>query len=326
MFDTLRELLQTNLNLETAVQNRLLLSLGVLFGLWLARLIVVHLANRRYADEPRLLYTWRKAADYTAVILGVFLIGRLWLEGIQSLATYLGLLSAGLAIALQDLVINLAGWAFVIWRRPFVVGDRIEIGAHAGDVIDVRLFQFSLLEIGKRIQAEQSTGRIIHVPNGQVFKDALVNYSQGLPFIWNEIPVMVTFESDWEKAKRLLETILAQHAPDVQDAIKRYQQRADKRFVISYRNVTPTIYTAVVSSGVLLTLRYMVDPRKRRSSEQAIWEDVLRAFGQHWDIDFAYETVREYLHFHERKQPPIHEAPTAVLKRPRPEPSPDTDT
>ena len=93
----------------------------------------------------------------------------IWLEGIRSFATYFGLLSAGLAVALKDPITNLIGWAFIIWRKSFEVGDRVEIGEYAGGVVDQRIFQFSLMEISNWVAADQSTERILHVPNGMVF-------------------------------------------------------------------------------------------------------------------------------------------------------------
>ncbi|MCA9971035.1 MAG: mechanosensitive ion channel family protein [Anaerolineales bacterium] len=309
MVEQLRQFLQTYLNLSVATQNRLFVSLVILLALWLIRLLAMRFLHQRFEGNPKAQYNWRKVVQYSTVILGIFLIGRVWLEGIQSLATYLGLLSAGIAIALQDLLINLAGWGYIVWQRPFKVGDRIEIGDSAGDVIDVSLLEFTLLEIGNRIDADQSTGRLIHIPNGLVFKEPLVNAHQGIPFIWHEIPVLVTFESDWEKAKRLLLSIIRHYAPDPTAAIDAYRQRADKRFVISYANVKPTVYTSVASSGVLLTVRYLVDPRKQRSSEQTIWEAILKAFAPHWDIDFAYDTTREYIHWREGKRPPQPDKP-----------------
>jgi small-conductance mechanosensitive channel len=313
--EAISELLRTYLNLDLSpeLQANIIGSLLILIILWIARWLVLRVVHRRFQKDTRVLYSWRKAIEYITVVLGIVLIGRLWLEGIGTLVTYLGLVSAGIAIALQDLIVSLAGWLFIIWRRPFVVGDRIQIGQHRGDVIDIRLFEFSLLEIGDRIDADQSTGRIIHIPNGKVFSEVLANTHQGFPFIWNEIPVMVTFESDWEKAKAILTNVINDLAPDVREPISRYRRRTGQRFVISYGNVTPTVYTKVVESGVLLTLRYMIDPRKMRDSEQEIWETILRAFGLHWDIDFAYPTQREYLHFEERKRPVDPQtAPTVV--------------
>lgn len=301
-----------NIDLTNPFQRNLLYSLLILIALGLTRWLVMRFIHRRYAENARTLYNLRKTVEYASAVLGVLLIGRLWLEGIGTLVTYLGLLSAGIAIALQDLIVALAGWMFIVWRRPFVVGDRIEIDGQMGDVIDIRLFSFSMLEIGRRINAEQSTGRIIHIPNGKIFSEVLTNMHQGFPFIWNEIPVMVTFESDWEKAKAILVNIINDLAPDVTEAVRK-ARRSGQRFIISYNNVSPTVYTSVADSGVVLTLRYMVDPRQRRGSEQDIWEATLRAFKHHWDIDFAYPTQREYLHFEEGKKPPDPQEMTTVV-------------
>ena len=301
MMETIRDVLQRYLNLHPEMQARLLSTLLIILALILLRLLLLPIINRRFRQDMRALYSWLKGTEYFIVILGIFLVGRLWLEGVQSLATYLGLVSAGVAIALQDLIVNLAGWGFIIWRRPFSVGDRIEINGRAGDVIDVRIFSFSLLEIGTRIDAEQSTGRVVHVPNGVVFREATANFSQGLPYIWNEIPVLVTFESDWEKAKTIVTGIVNQYAPEVSEEANAYSHKAGKRFVISYGNVAPAVYTKAEGSGVLLTMRYLVNPRQRRNSEQQIWEAILRAFAQHENIDFAYETVREFNNWRESK-------------------------
>src|SRR5438034_7967261 len=127
--------LQSRLGLSPELQVKLLVTLLTVFGLWLLHWIVLSLVYRRVRD-PWSRYRWRKSITYVALGLGVILVGRTWFVGIQALATFLGLLTAGLAIALKDPVTNLAGWIFIVWRRPFEVSDRVEIGGHKGDVID----------------------------------------------------------------------------------------------------------------------------------------------------------------------------------------------
>ena len=212
----------------------------------------------------------------------------------KSLSTYLGLLSAGLAIALKDPLVNLAGWAFIIWQRPIEVGDRIQVGEYRGDVIDQRIFMFTLMEIGNWVDAEQSTGRIIHIPNGKVFNDALANYSKGFQYIWNEIPVLITFESNWKKAKSILTKIIDKHAQSLSETARQKVRRAARKFMIFYTTLTPTVYTCVKDCGIMLTMRYLCEPRQRRTNDQAIWEDVLEEFAKCDDIDFAYPTQRFY--------------------------------
>jgi small-conductance mechanosensitive channel len=315
LLTAVRDLLQQYLNLNVGVDllGRVIQTLLILLILWLLRWLGFRLVNRQFRQNTRLLYNWRKVVQYVTVIVGIILIGRIWLAGVDTLVTYLGLVSAGIAIALQDPITSLAGWLYIVWRRPFVVGDRVEIDGIMGDVIDVRVFSFNLLEVGRRIDAEQSTGRIIHFPNSVVFKQPIVNTHQGYPYIWNEIPVMVTFESDWEKAKTILTNIINDLAPDVKEGIRRYEKQSD-RFIISYDNIAPIIYTKVANSGVVLTVRYLLDPRRKRSSEHEIWEAILRAFRVHQDIDFAYPTHREFSYSQEGKKPLSDDAPTVVAR------------
>jgi len=244
--------------------------------------------------DVQVQYRIRKTVAYITYPLAFLIIGRIWFAGIQAVSTYLGLLSAGLAIALQTPLVNLAGWAFILWRQPFKVGDRIELGTDRGDVIDQRIFMFSLMEIGNWVDADQSTGRVIHLPNGKIFTDVMANYSQGFQYIWNEIPVLVTFESDWRKAKELLDEIALRHGASLTDSAARKLRETANKFMIFYNKLTPKVYTTVKDSGVMLTIRYLCEPRKRRGSEQEIWEDILDAFAAHDNIDFAYPTQRFY--------------------------------
>jgi small-conductance mechanosensitive channel len=88
------------------------------------------------------------------------------------------------------------------------VDDRIEVDGVIGDVIDIRVFRTTVLEIGNWVDADQSTGRIVHVPNGKVFQDHIFNATEGFGYLWHEIPLHVTFESDWRRAEALMQAAL----------------------------------------------------------------------------------------------------------------------
>lgn len=257
-------------------------------------------------------YRWCKATLYAATIVGLLIVGRIWVAGIGTVATFLGLLGAGLTIALRDVVANIAGWIYIVWRRPFDVGDRIQIGPHAGDVIDLGVFQLTLNEIGHWVHADQSTGRIIHVPNGRVLTEPLANYNQGFAFLWHEIPVLVSFESNWRKAKEILTRIAAKHAEHLTPQAERKLLEVSRKYLIAYTKVTPIVYTRVGEDGVLLTIRYLVEPRRRRGTEHAIWEEILDEFARMPDVDFGYITRRGFNATIEAKpalRPPLN--PTA---------------
>src|SRR3989442_506983 len=133
----------------------LLVSVLAIAGLWLLQKIVLAVVYHRVTD-PYTRYRWRKATTYIFIVVGVLVVGRQWLEGFKALATFLGLVSAGIAIALKDPLTNLAGWAFIVSRPPVDVGGRIAIRGPKGDVVDHRPFQVTLNEIGAWVGADQS--------------------------------------------------------------------------------------------------------------------------------------------------------------------------
>lgn len=285
--------LRNALSSSNDLEARAVATIAVILLFLFLRYVALRIVYRR-VDDTKALYQWRKTLTYTAFLLGLLAVARIWIRGFDSVSTFLGLLTAGLAIALRDPIVNLAGWLFIIWRRPFDVGDRIQIGDHRGDVIDVRIFQFTLMEIGNWVDADQSTGRVIHIPNGKVFQETQANYSKGFQHIWNEIPVMVTFESDWKKAKQILTEIATKDAERLSKAAEEKVRIAARKFMIFYTHLSPVVYTSIADSGVLLTVRYLCEPRKRRATEEQIAEDILERFGECDDIDFAYPTYRLY--------------------------------
>jgi small-conductance mechanosensitive channel len=281
------------LGLDAGTVTRLMWTVAVVAFLWLVRIVVLRIAWR-HTDDPRFRYAWRKAVSYITAIIGILIVGRIWVSGFKSVATFAGLLSAGIAISLKDVFVNLAGWFFILWRRPFVVGDRVEVAGHRGDVVDLRVFQFTLMEVGNWVDADQSTGRMLHIPNGLVLTDPVANYGQGFDYIWNEIPVLITFESNWKKAKAILQAIAEKRSEDPKEKAAAEVREASKKYMIFYSALTPTVYTSVEASGILLTARYLCPPRRRRGTSHMIWEDVLEAFGTEPDIALAYPTTRFY--------------------------------
>ncbi|HZH41932.1 MAG TPA: mechanosensitive ion channel domain-containing protein [Gemmatimonadales bacterium] len=292
--------LQNNLGLSIGVQGQIAVTCIIVLVLLIVRRMTLGLVWRQTHDA-KLRYRWQKATTYFVSLIGILMLGRVWFGGFHEAGNFLGLFAAGIAIALKDILVNIAGWLFMVWRRPFSVGDRIQIGTMAGDVIDVRLFHFTLNEIGNWVDADQSTGRVIHIPNGRVLTDVIANYSEGFEYIWNEIPVLVTMESDWERAKELLLEIVQRDSADIVKAAEESVKHSTKKFMILYTTLTPTVYTKVGEDGVVLTMRYLCEPRKRRVTEQTIWEDVLRTFAKEPQIDLGYITRRGFNNTYEGK-------------------------
>jgi small-conductance mechanosensitive channel len=290
---TIREFLNTATGISIEVLDKILLSLAIVLVLWLFQLAILRVVWHQTKDV-KTRYQWKRSLSLIIPFISVILVGSIWIQAFRQFGAFLGLFSAGLAIALKDPLTNLAGWFFIVFRKPFIVGDRIQIGKHAGDVIDIRMFQFTILEIGNWVDADQSTGRIIHLPNGKVFQEAQANYSTGFEYIWNEIPVNITFESNWEKAKILLQQIVNQHAEHIGKEAEKEIFRASRNYMIYYKHLTPIVYTKVKEFGIQLNIRYMCNPRQRRGTENEIWQEILTRFKNEKDIQFAYPTTRFY--------------------------------
>ena len=284
-------IIDTLLGVDPELQKKLIASLVGLLLVVSLRWFALRLLNRRISD-PRILYGWRKWVSYISSGIIIFAVGRPWVPELQDISTFLGIVTAGVAVALKEPLVDFVGWVFILSRQPLRVGDRIQIGDHAGDVIDVGIFQFTLMEIGNWVAADQSTGRVVHVPNGKIFQESVANYSQGFQHLWNEVPVLINFESDWQKAKGILLAIANRHAEHLSDAAQSQLKQAAQKYMIFYSKLTPTVYTSVEESGILLTIRYLCEPHQRRGTEEAIWEDILQAFAHEEQISFAYPTQR----------------------------------
>ncbi|XMB86792.1 mechanosensitive ion channel family protein [Mycoplasmatota bacterium WC44] len=234
----------------------------------------------------------RKRNYYIFSMLLIIFNMILWIDSFDNLLTYFGLLSAGIAIALRDVFANIAAWLFILIRKPFEVSNRIMINGKTGDVIDIRLFQFSVMEISNYEEGEQSTGSILNIPNYYIFIHSLKNYNKGFEYLWNEINVVITFKSNWKKAKAILLEICEKHSLHLSDDATQKLLEAKKNYRIHYNHLKPIVYTDVKDNGVQLTMRYLCEPRNRRSTINDIWEDVLTDFENESEIELAYPTIK----------------------------------
>jgi len=274
-------------------QEKVISTVLALLFFWFIKHIVLKLLNKSVKDDITKL-RWQKSITPVYYAILIFTIGRIWILAFHSLANYLGLVSAGIAIALKDPLVNVFAYTYIIGRKPFSVGDRVKVDGISGEKIDVKLFQFSIMEIGDWVKGDQTTGRIVQIPNGHVFTKPVTNYSDGFNFIWEELNVLITFESDWNKTKEILQHILDYKTkPWSEDAINQIKKR-DKDFLIFNTTTKPTLFLNVEASGVNFTMRYMVNPRKRRWCQQIVWEEVLTEFANNKDIELAYPTTRFY--------------------------------
>jgi len=273
------------------MQQKLIQTVLVITLCYFLIFILVRISNRR-VKNIKARHILRKNIIYIINIFLILFVILIWIKNIGSITIFLGVASAGIALALQEVILSMAGWFLILLRRPFEVGDRIELGGVKGDVIDIRLFQTSLLEIGNWVDGDQSTGRIVNVPNSFVFKRELYNYNRGFEFIWNEIPLLVTFESDWMRGKEIMLLHAQKQAEGMEKIVKNAIDRMAHYYMIYYQKFTPIVYVNIKDSGVELTLRYLTEAKRRRSTQDELCRLILEDFSKEPTVNFAYPTYR----------------------------------
>ncbi|PHV71715.1 mechanosensitive ion channel protein MscS [Sporanaerobium hydrogeniformans] len=229
-------------------------------------------------------YKRRKYFNNLYLVIYIISLLFIWYKSSSDILAFLGIFSAGLAIAMKDVIINSISGFYILSTKPFQVGQRIEVAGQIGDVIDIGFFEFKLLEVGHRMGGEQSTGRIVHLPNAILFSSPLANYDKGFQFIWNEQQVSLSLDSNWELAKVFFYEILQRHILDDQEEAKEQIASAGSKYLIYYNNLDPIIYTEVKDGKIVFFLRYLCKPRQRRTLEHLIWEDILKEVRGRTDI------------------------------------------
>ncbi len=273
----------------------------LLFALAIALVIfaivqVIRRLVRRYVDDPERRFRITRMVGRLGTLLAVLLfIGALF-ETTRNLIAVLTIVGAGLAIALRETLMSVFGWSYIAARAPFKAGDRIEINGIRGDVIDVRLLHTTLMEIGGWVDADQSTGRLVHVPNSMVFLHGVYNYTRGFHYIWNEIALVVTFRSDWQAAHDIMLDLASESAAEVEQEVREEIKEMAQEYLVFYKILTPFVYVRLVENGIRLTLRYLCEARKRRSTEHALTLRILTAFKAHGGIEPAYPALNVTRH------------------------------
>ncbi|MDA1027473.1 MAG: mechanosensitive ion channel family protein [Bacteroidetes bacterium] len=280
--------------MEEFFKNEFSTHILVTAGIVVSAFILVKLSKRfarSYFDDPEKVYRSSKSARRLAIFLTVVASVIVWSPGFGDFVTLLTVIGAGMAIALREVLLSVAGWARITVYSALKEGDRVEINGIRGDVVDVRMLRTSLMEVGGWVDADQSTGRLVHFPNSWLFEFALFNYTRAFKFIWNELPVVVTFRSDWRAARDIMQKYAQESAQIIEQQARQEIHEVSKEFLVHYSILTPFVYVKIDRDGVELTLRYLCEARKRRGTEHALTEMILDEFKNHPNIELAYRSI-----------------------------------
>ncbi|MBA3044968.1 MAG: mechanosensitive ion channel family protein [Candidatus Thermoplasmatota archaeon] len=241
--------------------------------------------------EYKARYSFKKVASvlyYTGCLIALTSI---WVKNPESLFLAFGLVGAGIAIALQDLFKNFVGGILILTSKIYSVGDRVEIDKIYGDVIDIGVFYTTLMEIRGWVSGDQASGRITLIPNGRVLSSSMNNYTKDHQFIWDEITIPITYDSDWKMAQeRFTHIVVEQTKHIMQQAEEGISKIRDKYYAEQVRNLEPVAYLKVTDNWIELSVRYTVNVYERRKVQNAIHRGILEEIARNDKIKIASAT------------------------------------
>jgi small-conductance mechanosensitive channel len=241
------------------------------------------------------LFIARRMTGYLLALLIIMVFAVFFLEDIKQIATVLGIASAAVVIALQDLCSAFAGWFVIVGSRKFVVGDRVEVDGMRGDIIDIQLLRTTLVEVNNWLGVDEPTGRVVLIPNNFVFKTKVFNYSHVHPFVWNKVDITVTYETPALDAQALLLKVLEEETATEFGDARKGAAAMETRYGVSETVYQPKIYMFLADSGVMFSLVYCCHYRRNGATRNRINKRIVEEFAKDTRMQLAYPTHREIL-------------------------------
>lgn len=266
-----------------ALLDALLISLIVIFLASFINSITGSLILRR-VSTPRDRYTLRKTASIFITVIAFASLFAIWFERTSTLFIAYGIFSAGVAIALQDVLKNIAGGILLIVTRPFKAGDRIEVGDSVGDVLDIGSLSTTIMEIREWVDADQYTGRLITIPNSFALNQTIKNYTKDYSFIWDEVRILLIYGSNWEKAREIALKVADPIVREFEDLAKKELRLLGLKYFVTTYDVQTKLFMKLEENWIEMRLRYVVEPRKRRAISDNLVASILEAFEKEEDI------------------------------------------
>jgi small-conductance mechanosensitive channel len=269
---------------------RLVLSLAVVVVALILYRAVRNAIKGRVEDATR-RQAMRVAVRNVLAVLGFVIVVIIWLPTGNNLLTTLGILGAGLAIASQEMIGSLIA-GFNIWvGNIYGVGDRVRVGEVVGDVMDISLLRTTVMEVGDWVKADQYTGRVVTVANRMVWVNPVYNYTRYWGYLWDEITLPITYESDWQRAAEIMLEHWQMYTEEMQADAEAKLSRMIDRFPLKETKVEPTLYFALTDNWIELTLRFVVDAQERRKVIGRLHRDLLQHFQAEKKISVASTTI-----------------------------------
>ena len=234
----------------------------------------------RYVQEPRRRYQFlllNKIALWTVIAL---IIAFSFSSQIGSVATFAGLLTAGLAVALQNVLVSVVGYFFLIGKFGIRVGDRVQISGVTGEVVDVGLVRLQVMEFGAG--SNVPTGRVVAFSNSVVFQtNGLFRQIPGTSFVWHQITLTLAAESDYGMVEKRLLGAVDKVFSEYRDKMERQRRQMERTLAFALPSeLKPQSRLQLTSAGIEAVIRFPVDYHDAADVDDKVIRELLKAIEQ----------------------------------------------
>lgn len=241
----------------------------ILFISWLIRKSI----DRRIKENSA-RYRLKKTTRFASYVLIILLLIITFTSEIKYFTISIGLISAGIAFTLQEVILSVAGWFAIFGSNIYKPGDRIEINGIKGDVIDIGVTRTTLMEIGQWVKSDNYSGRIVQISNSFVFKGAVHNYSADFPFVWDEIDIPIKYGSDITLVNQIILDAAKKTLLNYAEFAKEHWKIMVSKYLIENANIDSTLTFKLTDNWIEFNLRYVVDFKKRRTTKNELFKDI----------------------------------------------------
>lgn len=248
------------------------------FVLWAGIILVISWLLRKHFNKKikdnTTRYRVKKIIRLISYVLILLLTIISFTGKVQYFTVSIGLISAGIAFTLQEVILSTAGWFAIFSSNMYKPGDRIEINGVKGDVIDIGITKTTLMEIGEWVNSDNYNGRIVQISNSFIFKGSVHNYSTDFPFVWDEINLPIKYGSDLALAQELIMNEAQNSLSTYAEFAKKHWQHMVNKYMIEDAIITPTLVLKLTDNWIEFNLRYIVDYKKRRLTKNELFTNI----------------------------------------------------
>jgi len=241
--------------------------------------------------QAKMRYSFKKTISILYVLIFLFAFVAIWIEQTETILISYGLIGAGIAVSLQDVFKNFAGGIIIFSTGMYRVGDRVEINGKTGDVMDIGVLFTTMMEIGEWIDGNQATGRLTIIPNSNVLTNNVNNFTKDHNFIWDEISLPITYDSDWKKTSDMILEIVKKQTEIIATQADKEITKLGEKYYLPKKPVEPVVFLTLTDNWINLNIRYVTDTKDRRVIRDKLSKLILSEIEKSKNIRIASENI-----------------------------------